>query len=75
MIVKINKRGKTVYTQEHLVDKRPEHSLCWQECKYFKPMTVANCKIAQSLFEHNLINGIATAVWECPQYKENDKKK
>jgi hypothetical protein len=70
MIVKITKEGKVVSTQEHLIGKRQDHSLCWQNCVYFKPMTTVNCPIAQTLFEHNLINGIATAVWECPKYKE-----
>lgn len=69
MIIKIKKNNKTVSVQEHLIDKRQEHSLCWQNCKKFKPMTTVNCPIAQTLYEHNLMNGIATAVWECPQYE------
>jgi hypothetical protein len=68
-IAKIKKNDKEVSVQEHLIGKRQEHSLCWQDCKYFKPMTTTNCPIAQGLYEYNIINGIATAVWECPKYQ------
>ena len=74
MIVKIKKNGKEVSVQEHLIDKRQENSLCWQDCKYFIPMTTINCPIAQTLYEHNLLNGIATAVWECPRYLKDERR-
>lgn len=70
MIIKIKKENKEVSVQEHLIGKRQEYSLCWQGCKNFKPFTTSNCPIAQELYEHNLINGIATAVWECPKFKD-----
>jgi hypothetical protein len=69
MIVKIKKENKEVSVQEHLIGKRQEFSLCWQGCMYFNPYTTTNCPIAQKLFEFSLIDGITTAVWECPKYK------
>ena len=73
-VVKINRDGKEVSVQEHLIGKRQEHSLCWQGCKKFKPQNVINCKVAQDLFIYALSNGIRTAVWECTSYEPKQKK-
>lgn len=68
-VIKHNREGKTFSVQEHLVNRRSEHSLCWQNCKRFKPNDVTNCKIAQELFEFTMIRGVKTAVWECTTYE------
>ena len=74
MIIKVKKHEKELSVQEHLNGRHREHCLCWQNCKSFKPNAVDNCKIAQKLFDFNVINGVTTPVWECVKYEENNKK-
>lgn len=73
-IVKHQREGKTFSVQEHLIGKRSEHSLCWQNCKKWKPRDVLNCKIAEELSMFAMLNGVKTAVWECTSYEPKQKK-
>ena len=68
-IIKVFKHNKNLSVQEHLVGKHKEHCLCFQNCKFFKPNQPDNCKIAQSLFEFDIKNGVTTPVWECEKYE------
>ena len=74
-VIKHKSEGKTFSVQEHLKGKRSEYSLCWQDCKKFKPNNVQNCKIAQDLAMFAMINGVKTAVWECTSYEKKEEKK
>jgi hypothetical protein len=73
MIIKVEKYGKILSVQEHLNNKHKEHCLCWQNCKHFKPNDIANCPIAQKLYEFDIFNGVTTPVWECVKYENNEK--
>ena len=73
-VVKHKREGKIFSVQENLIGKRSEHSLCWQDCKKFKPQDVMNCKIAQELSMFTVMNGVKTAVWECTSYEPKQKK-
>ena len=48
-IIKVQKFGKELNVQEHLLGKHREHCLCWFGCKHFKPNTPENCEVAQKL--------------------------
>ncbi|HOH62248.1 MAG TPA: hypothetical protein PK698_07260 [Bacilli bacterium] len=68
-IIKVQKFGKELNAQEHLLGKHREHCLCWLGCKYFKPNTPENCEVAQKLFQFDIDNGVTTPVWECIKYE------
>jgi hypothetical protein len=68
-IMKYEHHGKEVFVMSHLKGKHREHCLCFQNCKYFKPNTQENCKIAQAVFENCVKFGTITPMWECPEYE------
>lgn len=68
-IIKVQKFGKELNVQEHLLGKHREHCLCWSGCKYFKPNTPENCEVAQKLLQFDIDNGVTTPVWECIKYE------
>ncbi len=73
-IIKYKKDGKDYSVQEHLKGKRSEYSLCWQDCKKFKPHDTRNCTIAEELFVFTMLKGVRTAVWECTSYEKKTKE-
>ena len=60
--------GIMVQVRRDLKGKHRRYSLCYQ-CKHFKPDTLNNCHIAQSVFENCEKWHITTPVWECPSFK------
>lgn len=68
-VIKVQKFGKELNVQEHLLGKHREHCLCWSGCKRFKPNTPENCEIAQKLLQFDIDNGVTTPAWECIKYE------
>ena len=68
-VIKVQKFGKELNVQEHLLGKHREHCLCWSGCKHFKPNTPENCEVAQKLLQFDIDNGVTTPVWECIKYE------
>ena len=68
-IIKVEKFGKTLSVQAHLLGKHREHCLCWSGCKHFKPGEDDNCEIAKKLLQFDIDNGVTTPVWECIKYE------
>ena len=70
MIIKYKRDNKEFSVQEHLKGKRSEYSLCWQNCKYFKPNNILNCQVAEDLYVFSIMRGTTTAVWDCIKYEK-----
>ena len=69
-IIKYNHHGKKVYVDEDLKGQHRAYCLCWR-CKDFDPEDRAeNCPIANLNFALDVLTGIVTPVWECPNFKE-----
>ncbi len=66
--------GHYVYVMSELKGKHREHCLCSQ-CAAFKPNTLDNCKIAQSLFEICVRENLVTPVYECPCYDNTNERR
>ena len=62
--------GTIVSAFDRLKGKHKEHCLCWQQCKFFKPNTKDNCKIAQKNYELDVYYHVVTPVFECPIYRK-----
>ena len=58
-----------VAVYEDLKGKHAQHCLCW-DCVNFTPKDRnTNCKIANTLYNLNVLLGITTPVWECHDYQ------
>lgn len=67
-IVKYNHHGKDVFVRGVLKGQHRDHCLCFQGCTRFKPGTVDNCEIAQSVYDNCVKHNIVSPVWECPKF-------
>ncbi|NTW33724.1 MAG: hypothetical protein HGB12_14070 [Bacteroidetes bacterium] len=67
-IIKYEHHGKEVSVREDLKGTHAKHCLCFENCEFFKPNTIDNCLIAQSLFEFDIDYGVTTPVFECVKY-------
>jgi len=68
-IIKYKHYERKVFVDEDLRGKHREHCLCWR-CEYFEPNSrIENCPIANLNFALDVLTGIVTPVWECPNFK------
>jgi len=70
-IVKYLHHDVMVNVNEELVGLHRDHCLCFQGCKFFKPVNAENCEIANAVFENCVKFSIVSPVWECPKYEQD----
>jgi hypothetical protein len=73
MIEKYKHHGQIVSVQSGLRGKHIEHCLCFQGCVHFRPLEGNNCEIAQANYKNCVKFGTVQPVYECPNFKANDK--
>ena len=66
------RRGRKVWVRK---DKGGhwDYSLCHRCSKYLPDSGDLSCRVASRLYELCVADDIATAVWECPDFKENKR--
>jgi hypothetical protein len=72
MIEKYIHHGVLVSVQSDLKGKHRDHCLC-HKCEHFSPNTLANCNMAQELFELCVKYNLTTPVYECPEFELKEK--
>jgi len=66
--------GREVWVRSALKARHRQHCLC-HYCRGFKPDDrVANCPIANVLYNLDVLLGLVTPVWECPKFKEAEQQ-
>lgn len=71
-IIQYEHHGIEVAVRENLKGKHREHCLCFSCSKFNKDNPKTKCKIADSLYHFDMIHGLTTPVWECPEFKESN---
>lgn len=68
-VVQYTHRGNRVFARKDLKGKHREHCLCYS-CACFSPADIAsNCPIANDISHLCTTYGIATPVYECPDFE------
>jgi len=72
--IQYNHHERQVWVREDLKGCHSEHCLCYS-CTKFRPGDrEQNCPIANALFSLDVLTGITTPVWECPEFEEVDNE-
>lgn len=69
-----NHNSKEVWVNSHLRGMHKQYCLC-NHCAKFKPDSNDNCEIAEQVFTIDKQFGIATPVWECPEFNNKNISK
>jgi hypothetical protein len=61
---------QTVWVRSSLRGKHRECCLCF-DCRFFNPEDrESNCPIANTLYAFDVLTGLTTPVFECPEFEE-----
>lgn len=69
--VQYEHHGKRVWTQLELLGKHREHCLCYS-CEQFHPGESYHCGTAQALYRFDVDHNVATPVFECALFSEQE---
>ena len=69
-VIRYIHHGQDVAVWEDLKGRHREYCLCYQ-CEKFHPgEPVVNCPVAEALYRFDILAGVTTPVWECPDFKD-----
>jgi len=67
---KYEHHGRMVWVDSELKGKHRDHCLCHKCCRFIPDDREENCPIANVVYRVNVLTGITTPVWECPEFEE-----
>ncbi len=67
-VIRYVHHGIDVAVMKGLKGKHRGHCLCYKCSKFHPENREANCPIANALYCLDVLTGITTPVWECPEF-------